>query len=130
MKLGIKTAVVAAMLALTTSCSNNAGNMKTMAIMKDSIFAAYPTVAAVVVNVQNDNNLVIAIGSQDLYSADDVKRQQVANDMAAMALRLFGKENKLEHGKILVTNNEMNQEAEPSDALVSQMDFVSAKRAQ
>lgn len=130
MKIGIKTAIVAAMLAFTASCSNDPGNMKTMAIMKDSIFAAYPTVAGVLIHVENDNDLVITLGSQDLYAQDDVKRQAVANEMGAMALRIFGKDNKLEHGKILVTQNEANQEPSPANALVSQMDFVTLKRAQ
>jgi hypothetical protein len=36
----------------------------------------------------------------------------------------------LEHGKILVTDNETNQEPSPANALVSQIDFVTLKRAQ
>lgn len=105
------------------SCGNGEGNMRTMNQMKDSIFAAYPAIAAVTINVQNDNNLVIAVGSEELYAADDIKRQQVADEMTAMATRLFGKDSKLEHGKMMVTKNEMNQEPEPADALVSQMTF-------
>lgn len=112
-----------------TSCSTNAGNMQQMGQMKDSIFAQYPSIAAVLVNVENDNTLVIAIGSQDLYSADDLRRQNIANEIGAMALRIFGKDNKLEHGKILVTQNETNQDPRPEDALVSQMDFVTLKKA-
>ena len=130
MKSIIKTIVFAAILALSASCSNDPGNMKAMAQMKDSIWAAYPTVAAVLINVENDNNLVITLGSQDLYAQDEVKRQAVANKIGAMALRIFGKDSKLEHGKILVTQNEANQEPTPPNALVSQIDFVSAKRAQ
>lgn len=121
---------VAAALLFSVSCGNGEGNMKTMAQLKDSIWAAYPTVAAVLVNVENDNNLVITLGSQDLYAQDEVKRQAVADNIGAMAIRLFGKDNKLEHGKILVTQNEANQEAAPANALVSQMDFVTLKRAQ
>jgi hypothetical protein len=111
------------MFLLVTSCGNSEGNMQTMNQMKDSIFAAYPTIAAVTINVQNDNNLVIAVGSEELYAADDMKRQQVADEMTAMAIRLFGKDSKLEHGKMMVTKNEMNQEPEPADALVSPMTF-------
>ena len=130
MKNTIKTMFAATVVALAVSCSNNAGNMTKMAEMKDSIFAAYPTVAAVTINIENDNELVIALGSQDLYTQDEVKRQAVANEMGAMAIRLFGKDNKLEHGKILVTQNEMNQEPSPAGALVSQMDFVTLKKEQ
>jgi hypothetical protein len=50
--------------------------------------------------------------------------------MGAMANRIFGKNNKLEHGKIVVTKNETNHEAQPSDGLTSQMDFTSIKKAQ
>lgn len=114
---------VAAAILFTLSCGNSEGNMQTMNQMKDSIFAVYPSIAAVTINVQNDNNLVIAVGSQDLYAADDASRQKVADEMTAMATRLFGKDCKLKHGKMLVTKNELNQEAEPADALVSPMTF-------
>jgi len=130
MKSMFKIIVSGLMLALIVSCGNSEGNMKVMTQMKDSISTNYPTVASIIINVQNDDNLIIALGSEDLYGADEMKRQQIANNIAAMALRLFGKDNKLEHGKIIVTKNEMNQEAEPSNGLVSQMDFVSARKAQ
>lgn len=130
MKSILKITIAVTTLFFAASCSNNAGNMTKMAEMKDSIFAAYPTVAAVTINVENDNELVIALGSQDLYVQDEVKRQSVADEMGAMAIRLFGKDNKLEHGKILVTQNEANQDPAPANALVSQMDFVTLKRAQ
>lgn len=119
---------IAVMLFFAASCGTNEGNMTTMGIMKDSIFAAYPTIAAVTINVENDNNLIIAIGSQDYYGADEYARQKLAAELAQMANRLFGKDNKLEHGKIMVTANEMNNEPQPADALVSQMDFVTIKR--
>ncbi|MDI9318983.1 MAG: hypothetical protein QM530_00780 [Phycisphaerales bacterium] len=115
---------------LIVSCATSEGNMKVMTQMKDSISANYPTVASIIINVQNNDNLVIALGSEDLYGADEMKRQQIANDLASMALRLFGKDSKLEHGKIIVTQNETNQEAEPRDGLVSQMDFLSVRKAQ
>lgn len=106
-----------------TACSTGAGNMAQMNQMKDSVFAAFPTVAAVTINVQNDNVLLVAIGSQDLYQADATTRQHVADEMAAMAKRIFGKKSKLETGKMMVTHDEMNQAAEPADALISPMDF-------
>lgn len=120
--------VITALLAIVmmNSCSSGAGNMAQMNQLKDSIFAAYPTVAAVTVNVQNDNHLIIAVGSEDLYAADAAKRQGVADEMGAMAQRIFGEKGKLEHGKMLVTRNEMNQDAEPADALVSEMTFKKA----
>jgi hypothetical protein len=117
--------IIAALITIFTmnSCSSGTGNMAQMNQLKDSIFAAYPTVAAVTVNVQNDNNLLIAVGSEDLYRADAAQRQLIADEMASMALRIFGDKSKLEHGKMLVTRNEMNQDAEPTDALVSDMAF-------
>lgn len=105
------------------ACSTGAGNMAQMNQMKDSVFAAFPTVAAVTINVQNDNVLLIAVGSQDLYQADAATRQHIADEMAAMAKRIFGKKSKLETGKMMVTHDEMNQSAEPADALISPMDL-------
>lgn len=120
----------AAILFAVSSCNTNAGNMTQMGQLKDTIFAHYPTIAAVLVNVEDDNTLVLAIGSQDLYNADDLRRQNVANDIGGMAMRIFGKDNKLEHGTILVTANEANQEPRPAGALVSQMDFVTLKNGE
>lgn len=123
--------VFGAVLALFffSACSTESGNMAHMNQMKDSVFARYANIASVTINVENDNDLLVAVGSEDLYLADEATRQRVANEMTAMAMRIFGEKNKLEQGKLLVTKNEMNQDAQPADALVSTMDFKTAHGA-
>lgn len=123
MKQFIAVITVALATLIFNACATGAGNMAHMNQMKDSVFAAFPTVAAVTINVQNDNVLLVTVGSQDLYQSDAATRQHVADDMAAMAKRIFGSKSKLETGKLLVTHDEMNQAAEPADALVSPMDL-------
>lgn len=110
-----------------SSCENGGGNMTRMNEMKDSIFAAYPDIAAVTINVQNNNHLLIAIGSQSLYDKDASDKQHVANELAAMAMRIFGKNNKIETGRIIVTANETNQDPEPADGISTDMDIKAAR---
>ncbi|GAA4452702.1 hypothetical protein [Rurimicrobium arvi] len=112
----------AGMLAVV-SCASSESNMKSMSAMKDSVFAAYPQVASVTVNVENGSDLQIALGSEALYNADPAERRQVAGELTAMALRIFGKEAHLHSGRVLVTRNETNQEAEPKNALMEPMNF-------
>lgn len=112
------------MMIVFFSCDTNAGNMEYMGQMKDSIFAAYPKINSVLINVKDDKQLIITLGSQSLFNADEQTRQRVANEMGAMALRIFGEDSRLELGKIYVTADESNQKPEPEAALETKIDFL------
>ena len=104
-------------------------HMQQMSDMKDSIFKDYPTVAAVTINIQDERLLVVTLGSKRLAvkSADD--RQKMAGDVAAMAIRLLGKNSGVQQEKLIITPNERNDQAEPADGLVSSYNVDSLQKA-
>lgn len=116
------------MMIVFFSCDTNAGNMEYIGQMKDSIFAVYPKINSVLINVKDDKQLIITLGSQSLFNADEQTRQRVANEMGAMALRIFGEGNRLALGKISVTADESNQKPEPEGALETKIDFLTIRQ--
>lgn len=114
---------------LLWSCGNSSGNMAGMNRMKDSIFSYSTTAAAVTINIQDGKMLIITLGDPTLYAADEATRQQTAADLGAMALRVLGPESGIDKGKLIVTPNETNQEAEPKDGIVTPIDIVALRHA-
>lgn len=102
-------------------------HMAKMDEMKDSIFKAYPTVAAVTMNVQNETLLIITLGDKHLYKATDAGKQKTAIDLGLMTLRIFGNDNSFNKGKLIVTPNERNDKAEPEDGIVTMINIDSLK---
>lgn len=127
MKRMLGAAFTAAMIFMMSACGSSEGNMKAMAAMRDSVFAAYPDVSSVVLNVNNGSDLQIAIGSRSLFDASEADRKLRASELAAMAQRIFGPDAHLRSGRLLVTQNETNQQPEPEGALVEKMEFAPAQ---
>ncbi len=116
------------LILIALSCNNNPGNMNEMKIVQDSIFAQYPMVAAVTVNVLDDKELIIALGSSELYLSHNTDaKQQMAQDLGAMVLRIFGHDTKLEKATLLITANEQNKEPQPEDAQKFTIDLPHSK---
>jgi uncharacterized lipoprotein len=105
------------------ACSTDAGNMANMDKMKDSVFQMIPTTAAVTLNVQNDRLLLITLGDASLYKASAEERRKTATELGAMTRRIFGKESRLQKAKLIVTADEKNQQAEPADGIVTEIDL-------
>lgn len=112
---------------LMSACGNSESNMKGMAVMRDSIFAAYPDVNTVVLHINNGSDLQIALGSRALFTASDVARKARASELGAMAQRIFGPEVHLRTGRLLITQDESNQQPEPESALVEKIEFAAAQ---
>lgn len=126
MKRTMAAAILAIFVSLMSACGNSEGNMKAMNAMRDSVFAAYPDVNSVVLNVNNGSDLQIAVGSKTLFAASESDRKMRAEELTAMANRIFGPEAHLRSGRLLVTEDETNQQPEPAGALVEQLKFSDA----
>lgn len=108
---------------LMGSCDNSGDNMKAMSAMRDSVFAAYPDINSVVLNVNGGTDLQIAVGSKTLFSAPDADRKARAAALASMAQRIFGEKVHLRSGRLLVTQDEGNQLPEPEGAVIEKLEF-------
>lgn len=104
-------------------------HMEEMTKMKDSIFSVYPSVASITINVRDRKQLLITLGSEKLAKSTDTERRQVADELAAMTLRIFGKDSGIEEEKVIITADEKNTAAEPAGALVSVISIDSLEKA-
>lgn len=112
-----------AVVCITASCGSSENNMEAMTAMRDSVFAAYPDVASVVLNVNGSSDLQIAVGSKSLYAASDADRKMRATELSAMAQRIFGPQTHLRSGRLLITQDESNQLPEPQGAVIEKLEF-------
>lgn len=112
------------------SCKELAeSHMTEMARMRDSVFQKYPSVAAITINIQDNKRLIFTLGSRKLAKAGEAERKQMAADLAAMALRMLGKDSGIEEQKLIITPNERNDEAEPADGIVTTFNIDSLEKA-
>lgn len=121
--------LVFAVLAMASCRDIGAEHMQGMMHMRDSIFSSYPTVAAVTINIRDDRLLIITLGSSDLAQYGEAERQKIASDLGAMAVRLFGKKSGLKSEKLIITPNERNDIAEPTDGVVTTFSIDSLERS-
>ncbi len=113
-----------AVFAALHSCkSGEASNMPQMQMLRDSIFNTYATVGAIKMKVENGSHLHLVLGDAKLYAATTQDQQKEADDIAKLALRIFGKESSLRTGKLIVTKNERNEDEQPKDGKEVPMHF-------
>lgn len=111
------------------SCKEVAeSHMKEMVQMRDSVFKNYPSVAAVTINVQDNKRIIFTFGSRKLAGAGEAQRQQMAAELGAMTLRMFGKNSGIEEEKLIITPDEQNDQAEPADGIVTTFNIDSLAR--
>ncbi|HXS37560.1 MAG TPA: hypothetical protein VN721_12730 [Flavipsychrobacter sp.] len=113
---------------LISSCEEEKSNMPYIQQMKDTIFAGYPTVAGVTIDVQESTMLEVVLKDASLYNKTDADRQKVATSIGMMALRIFGKDNKLERGELLVSKDMPSGEIIPDDAKKTNINIDSLKK--
>ena len=129
MKYSIPVAI-ACIYVLTTSCKDaSENNMQYIGELKDSIFKAYPNVASITIEVKDNKTLAITLGDVHLYKAPDAKRQQVANEMGTMALRIFPKNTDIDKGEIVVSNDEKSTTMDRNTAKITPINIDSLRKS-
>ena len=104
--------------------------MPQMEALRDSIFKAYPnTVAAIKVDVKGATDLHIVLGGGELFKTAADKRQQMANDVGLMAVRIFGRDSYIKTARLVITKDERNTSDEPADGIVSGINVDSLKKS-
>ena len=122
--------VFVSFIVLIASCMDEISYMPQIAQMKDSIFKAYPnTVASITIKVEDKTKINVILGGADLYKSSRDKRQQMANDLGLMAVRIFGKDSYLKTGRLVITKDERNSSEAPADGIVSGINIDSLKKA-
>jgi hypothetical protein len=112
---------------LFASCKEEMSYSSKMPALRDSIFAAYPSVASVIINVQN-HDMAIALGSKQLAEKSTTEKQKTIEDVGRMALRIFGPENRISAGKVIITPNEDNDKPDPADGTSASLSIETLKK--
>lgn len=111
------TVIAASIMAAMAGCKDDASYMPQIEQMRDSVFNVYPTVGAVTIKVEHGTVLKVVLGDASLYTAAADVKQKEANELGAMAKRIFGKGNELSSGTLIVTNDVRNGSESPADGV-------------
>ena len=111
------------------SCKEGTSNDGKTLVIQDSISNIFPTCQALHINVEGDKSvMVVVIGDLTFYKASPEEKSKKAAELGKMILRIYGKDNHLDKGMLVVTNDLYNTSDEPKDGIVTPMDFSELKK--
>jgi len=92
-----------------SSCKNmDEGENPNNQVFQDSIFNKYSNGGEIIVQLQYQTNLSTTFWNKEMFNANDEDRKTKAFEIAAMALRIYGKDNTLEKLKVIVTKDKQS----------------------
>ena len=122
--------LVLVVLVALFSCNEKAENDGKTTVVHDSMATVLPTWQALKVKVSDDkNDMLIVVGDATLYKASDEVKKQKAEEVAKMVLRIYGPNNYLEKGKLIITADIKNEAEAPADGITLPLDFAAMKKA-
>ena len=130
MKQSLLLIAIASSLVFTPSCKDvDASDTPSQEMLRDSLFRNYPTIASISLGVEGRSDLTVTIGDPVLYAASDDKKKKEADEIGHMALRIFGKDNFLEKGKLVISKDQKNKKIDPPDGITIPIDIEGMKKA-
>lgn len=87
-------------------CKEAGPNDANLHKMEDTLFKLYPTVNRVSVEVKENKDVEITLGDADLYNAPEADKQKVTDEIAALTVHTFEKDNFLEKGTVIFVKEE------------------------
>ena len=119
-----------ASLFTVSSCKEGADNDGKTVIIQDSLSTVFPTWQALKIKVEdNRTEMTVVIGDATFYNASADVKSKKADDLAHLILRIYGKDNYLEKGKLVVTKDVHNTSETPADGIAMPMNFAEMKKA-
>lgn len=117
-------------IAATTACKEGNDNDGKTQIVQDSLSTVFPTWQALKIKVDDDRtNMNVIIGDATFYNAPQDVKNQKAIALGKMVLRIYGKDNYLEKGNLIVTKDIHNTSETPADGITMPIDFAGLKKA-
>jgi len=111
------------------SCKEVNENDGKTRVIQDSLINVLPTWQALKIKVEEDRSkMIIVVGDQQFYNASPDEKSKKAEKLGEMILRIYGKDNYLEKGALIVTKDVQNQSETPTDGISTPIDFVSLKK--
>lgn len=123
---------VVALLSLTAGVAGCDGektlNMAQVHQLEDSVAKEIPSIATIQTKVVDNSNLKVIIGDVKFYTASPEQKQQAAVRVGQMALQIFGADNRLVKGTLVVTKDLRNNDEVPADGVSTDMKIDSLKK--
>ncbi|MFI5196259.1 MAG: hypothetical protein ACHQD8_04150 [Chitinophagales bacterium] len=114
---------------MTPSCKEVAENDGKTLIIQDSLNSVLPTWQALKIKVEdNRTRMTIVVGDATFYKASNEVKSKKAEDLGKMILRIYGKDNYLEKGNLIVTKDIHNTSETPEDGINTPIDFTELKK--
>ncbi len=87
--------------------------------MQDSLFAAFPTVNRVGVEVKTDfgKELIVTLGDVQLFEASEERKEEVSRETARLARGIFAAEDLPGKGKMVFVREEQTLDTEDSERI-------------
>lgn len=118
--------LIATVIGLASCKDTDISYISSIEQMKDSVFNHYAGITGITINVKEASILDITVLDPKL-TADEIQRQQLANELGAMALRIFPKDNTLEKGELRVAKDQNSMESD--DRTTTPIDIEALRKA-
>jgi hypothetical protein len=123
--------IVATSVLLMPSCQEMNDNDGKTRIIQDSLNNVLPTWQALKIKVEdNRTRMTVVVGDATFYKASDEVKSKKAADLGKMILRIYGPNNYLEKGTLIVTKDVQNNSEAPADGISIPIDFEGLKKAE
>lgn len=118
-------------LAALPSCNNDTSNDGKTTVVHDSLVHIFPTWQALKINLSDDKTeMNIVMGDAMFYNVPPDVKTQKADELGRMILRIYGKNNYLSKGKLIVTKDINNTSDAPADGITLPVDFERLKKGE
>ena len=104
-------------------------NMEQIQKLMDTIPKVIPSITAIDAKVEQQKDLKVIITSTSYYTATPEKLHEAAVKTGEIALSIFGPENGIKSGKLIVTKlSRSSADKDPEDGIVTDMKIDSLKK--
>ena len=85
--------------------------------LKDSVLHRYATTGSVLIHIEEHTAIHIVVGDMALYKGSDGRKESVAAEMVSIVNAIFGKNTRLQSGKLTITKDIANSNENPVDGI-------------
>lgn len=113
-----------------SACDGGHDNDGKTNVINDSISNIFPSCQAFHANIyDNREGINIVLGDLTFYKASEEERKRKADELAKMILRIYGKDNYLKRGTLIVTKDIRNTSEAPTDGITTPIPITELKKA-
>ena len=122
-------ALLLLMVTLFSACKEETDHSAQKEQLQAEIFKKFPATESISIQIGRSTDFTVVLGNKQLYKVSDAKKQQVANELGLMTIRIFGKDNGFSDAKLVLTNDGRNESFTPADGITMPINIDSLNNA-